>query len=440
MGLAEKCCCVGDVGVGGDIGISRGDGEGGVCGVEARGKGVMGEEGGTGGMLMGEGGMGLAWICSISSSSSCLASLGFWVYYKPLNAAMKRDPYPLPFIDDMLDSVLQVMKDIAFVMNFWATLTGVTGARLEVDSQVESLLQEIKKDGAYGYIVLMKLGDAGDRQTSCCGIWNLNIEYAVQVTEWGAYGVIVESAMFGAWETSDKLWERLCELRLLNVFEYGDYELQFTDLWDKWVTTLAIGKKASDIFKRDHFVAGLCPPLKDKMKTRFPVTFEATRVVARLKERKLRYQLQHQETDQEGDGGARPPPGNVAPPHRGLGVVDQQELLRRITSQLEEVKEGNRKTNTAIIAGKAKVKEEEVSLHKGKGKGKEKQEEVDAMPIKRARQDETADSEADTRRKTKESAESSSKKKTKPRQKLTVKDISLGESSQSYDLVDDVSM
>ncbi|MCO5608973.1 hypothetical protein L7F22_063192 [Adiantum nelumboides] len=89
--------------------------------------------------------------------------------------------------------------------------------------------------------------------------------------------------------------------------------------------------------------------------------------------------------------------------------------------------------------GKAKVEEEEVSLPKDKDKEK-KQEEVDATPIKRARQEEAVDSEADIRRKTKESAKSSKKKKTKPRQKLTIKDFSLGESSQPYDLVDDVSM
>ncbi|MCO5568231.1 hypothetical protein L7F22_021927 [Adiantum nelumboides] len=90
---------------------------------------------------------------------------------------------------------------------------------------------------------------------------------------------------------------------------------------------------------------------------------------------------------------------------------------------------------------KAKVEEEELSLPMVKGNGKEKkQEEVDAMPIKRARQEQTTDSEANTRRKTKESAESSKKKKKKPRQNLTIKDLALGESSQPYDLVDDVSM
>ncbi|MCO5580337.1 hypothetical protein L7F22_034203 [Adiantum nelumboides] len=140
----------------------------------------------------------------------------------------------------------------------------------------------------------------------------------------------------------------------------------------------SIGERALNFLKRDHFVARLCLPLKDKVKARFPVTFETARDVARLKERKL----------------------------------------------------------SLDAKGKAKVEEEEVSLPKGKGKEK-KQEEVDAMPIKRARQEEIVDSEADTRRKTKESAESSMKK-TKLR--LTIKDFALGEFSQPYDLVDDVSM
>ncbi|MCO5608002.1 hypothetical protein L7F22_062205 [Adiantum nelumboides] len=74
----------------------------------------------------------------------------------------------------------------------------------------------------------------------------------------------LEALRFEALETFEKLWEKLCKLRLVNVFEYGEYGLPFTDLRDKWVATLAIGKRASDFLKRDIFVAGLCLPLKDK--------------------------------------------------------------------------------------------------------------------------------------------------------------------------------
>ncbi|MCO5560239.1 hypothetical protein L7F22_013850 [Adiantum nelumboides] len=161
------------------------------------------------------------------------------------------------------------------------------------------------------------------------------------IADWGGLRMAFMQR-FGAQETSKKLWKKLCELRLVIEFDYGKYELQFTDLWDKWVATLAIGERATDFLKRYSFVACLCLPLKDKalkdkVKARFPVTFEAAMEVARLKERKLRYQLQHQEVNQEGDRRAQPPPGNVAPTHRGPRVVDQQELLSRITNHLEDL-------------------------------------------------------------------------------------------------------
>ncbi|MCO5563990.1 hypothetical protein L7F22_017645 [Adiantum nelumboides] len=124
--------------------------------------------------------------------------------------------------------------------------------------------------------------------------------------DWGGLRIAFMQR-FGARETSEKLWKKLNELRFVNVFEYGEDELQFMDLWNKWVAPLAIGKRAPDFLKRDRFVAGLCLPLEDKVKARFPVTFEAADVAC-LKVRKLRYQLQHREVDQEVDGGVQPPP------------------------------------------------------------------------------------------------------------------------------------
>ncbi|MCO5601879.1 hypothetical protein L7F22_056005 [Adiantum nelumboides] len=89
---------------------------------------------------------------------------------------------------------------------------------------------------------------------------------------------------------------------------------------------------------------------------------------------------------------------------------------------------------------KVKAEEEEGGKSFPKDKGKAKVEDVDAMPIKRARQEEAAMNETGERRKSKENGESSSKKKPKPRQKITIKDFALGESSQPYNLVDDVSV
>ncbi|MCO5574719.1 hypothetical protein L7F22_028509 [Adiantum nelumboides] len=99
----------------------------------------------------------------------------------------------------------------------------------------------------------------------------------------------------------------------------------------------------------------------------------------------------------------------------------------------------NRAVNVISLDAKVKAKEEERGKSLPKDKGKAKVEDVDAMPIKRARQEEAAMSEMGERRKSKENGESNSKKKSKPRRKLIIKDFALGESSQPYNLVDDVS-
>ncbi|MCO5551558.1 hypothetical protein L7F22_005062 [Adiantum nelumboides] len=270
--------------------------------------------------------------------------------------------------------------------------------------------------------------------------------------------------------------------------------------------------------------------------------------IARLKERKIRYELQQREADQEEEGMALVPPTNAPAAHRGQGNQDQQELLSRITHQLEDllvhlVRGGrgsppnqeqargprrqaqeyhsyncgenghgmyycphprrignfrgprnqvslprerqqqqppfpiqqappvqilrppmqpqpqqppppppliapipplpipeNRAVNLISLDAKVKAEEEERGKSFSKDKGKAKVEDVDAMPIKRARQEEAAMSETGERRKSKENGENSSKKKSKPRRKLTIKDFALGESSQPYNLVDDVSV
>ncbi|MCO5607243.1 hypothetical protein L7F22_061436 [Adiantum nelumboides] len=98
----------------------------------------------------------------------------------------------------------------------------------------------------------------------------------------------------------------------------------------------------------------------------------------------------------------------------------------------------NRAVNVISLDAKVKAEEEERGKSLPKDKGKAKVEDVDAMPINRARQEEASMSETRERRKSKESGESNSKKKSKPRRKLTIKDFALGESSQPYNLVDDV--
>ncbi|MCO5577499.1 hypothetical protein L7F22_031330 [Adiantum nelumboides] len=65
------------------------------------------------------------------------------------------------------------------------------------------------------------------------------------------------------------------------------------------------------------------------MKGRFPVTWMDATDIARLKERKIRYQLQQREADQEEEGMAHVPPTNAPAAHRGQGNQDQQELVNK---------------------------------------------------------------------------------------------------------------
>ncbi|MCO5612756.1 hypothetical protein L7F22_067026 [Adiantum nelumboides] len=366
--------------------------------------------------------------------------------------------------------------------------------------------------------------------------------------DWAGLRVLFLAKFGGGGETSESLWGKVCELRQGSLFEYNVYEVQFVELWERWVASLRLGEAAPDFLKMDRFVDGLCPPLREKVKGRFLGTWMDARDIAHLKERKIRYQLQQREADQEEEGMAPVSPTNAPAAHRGQGNQDQQELLSRITHQLEDlsvhlVRGGrgpppnqeqargprrqaqeyhcyncdenghgmyycphprrignfrgprnqvspprerqqqqppfpiqqappvqilrppvqpqqqqpppppspiapipplpipeNRAVNVISLDAKVKLEEEEKGKSLPKNKGKAKVEDVDAMPIKRARQEEVAMSEIGGRRKSKENGKSSSKKKSKPRRKLTIKDFALGESSQPYNLVDDVTV
>ncbi|MCO5599590.1 hypothetical protein L7F22_053696 [Adiantum nelumboides] len=203
--------------------------------------------------------------------------------------------------------------------------------------------------------------------------------------DWAGLKVLFLAKFGGGGETSESLWGKVCELRQGSLFEYNVYELQFVELWDQWVASLRLGKAALDFLKKDRFVAGLCPPLREKPQPQQPP----------------------------------PPPPPIAP----IPPLPIPE---------------NRAINVISLDAKVKVEEEEKGKSLPKDKGKAKVEDVDAMRIKRARQEEVVMSEIGERRKSKENGESSSKKNSKPRQKLTFNDFALGESSQPYNLVDDV--
>ncbi|MCO5597327.1 hypothetical protein L7F22_051403 [Adiantum nelumboides] len=105
--------------------------------------------------------------------------------------------------------------------------------------------------------------------------------------DWTGLRVLFLAKFGGGGETSESLWGKVCELRQGSLFEYNVYEVQFVELWERWVASLRLGEAAPDFLKKDCFVAGLCPPLREKVKGRFPVTWMDARDIARLKERKI---------------------------------------------------------------------------------------------------------------------------------------------------------
>ncbi|MCO5583693.1 hypothetical protein L7F22_037606 [Adiantum nelumboides] len=183
--------------------------------------------------------------------------------------------------------------------------------------------------------------------------------------DWAGLRVLFLAKFGGGGETSESLWGKVCELRQGSLFEYNVYEVQFVELWERWVASLRLGKAAPDFLKKSRFVAGLCLPLREKVKGRFPVTWMDARDIARLKERKI------------------------------------------------------------SLDAKVKVEEEERGKSLPKDKGKAKVEDVNAMPIKRARHEDAAMSETVERRKSKENGENNSKKKSQPRQNSLSKTLHL---------------
>ncbi|MCO5611386.1 hypothetical protein L7F22_065639 [Adiantum nelumboides] len=95
-------------------------------------------------------------------------------------------------------------------------------------------------------------------------------------------------------------------------------------------------RKAPECLKKDCFLAGLYPILREKVKVKFPDTFEKAMAYAKEKDRKLKFQAQLQ-------GIMEPPPPTqpIARAVAGTSATDQessqQELLQQITNQLESL-------------------------------------------------------------------------------------------------------
>ncbi|MCO5561329.1 hypothetical protein L7F22_014950 [Adiantum nelumboides] len=137
-------------------------------------------------------------------------------------------------------------------------------------------------------------------------------------------------------EPLEEIWRQLLELRQTSPNDYRSYEGKFSNLWEKWCASLGEGERAPECLKKDCFLAGLYPILREKVKVKFPDTFEKAMAYAKEKDRKLKFQAQLQ-------GGTEPPPPAqpIARTVAGTSVTDQessqQELLQQITNQLESL-------------------------------------------------------------------------------------------------------
>ena len=79
-------------------------------------------------------------------------------------------------------------------------------------------------------------------------------------------------AKFGAGNNPEELWRRLSSQVALD--SYQAYETHFLTLWAQWELSFPKGEGAPDFLKKEKFLAGRSPSLQEKVKGKFPKSFE----------------------------------------------------------------------------------------------------------------------------------------------------------------------
>ena len=135
-------------------------------------------------------------------------------------------------------------------------------------------------------------------------------------------------------ENSESLWRDVTELRQEKAEDHATYESSFNGLWVKWERTLGEDEKTPDVLKKEKFMEGLHPRIRDKVRGKFPKTYEEAVLYAKTKSKKLK--LLDQDLEEN--------PCTLVPPilrqvEMAAPVKEdpQQELLQHITSQLENL-------------------------------------------------------------------------------------------------------
>ncbi|MCO5569774.1 hypothetical protein L7F22_023489 [Adiantum nelumboides] len=140
---------------------------------------------------------------------------------------------------------------------------------------------------------------------------------------------------YGGLDNPEHLWHRISSLHQATSRTYLTYESQFLRLWAEWEASLAEGERARNFLKKEKFLAGLFPDLQEKVKGKFPETFEEALQIARVKDRKLEYQahtsrVEHPQGPTMAD--ERLPPAPTTTPED-----PHLELLQRVTNQLDNL-------------------------------------------------------------------------------------------------------
>ncbi|MCO5610892.1 hypothetical protein L7F22_065135 [Adiantum nelumboides] len=140
---------------------------------------------------------------------------------------------------------------------------------------------------------------------------------------------------YGGLDNPEHLWHRISSLHQATSRTYLTYESQFLRLWAECKASLAEGERAPNFLKKEKFLAGLFPDLQEKVKGKFPETFEEALQIARVKDRKLKYQahtsrVEHPQGPTMAD--ERLPPAPTTTPEDPY-----LELLQRVTNQLDNL-------------------------------------------------------------------------------------------------------
>ncbi|MCO5597841.1 hypothetical protein L7F22_051925 [Adiantum nelumboides] len=163
--------------------------------------------------------------------------------------------------------------------------------------------------------------------------WFQNLEPG-RKTNWETFKETFLSK-YGGLDNSEHLWHRISSLHQATSRTYLTYESQFLRLWAEWEASLAEGERAPNFLKKEKFLAGLFPDLQEKVKGKFPETFEEALQIARVKDRKLEYQahtsrVEHPQGPTMAD--ERLPPAPTTTPED-----PHLELLQRVTNQLNNL-------------------------------------------------------------------------------------------------------